>query len=624
MLVNKCLKECTKLKVTSIAFPAIGTGNLGYPNDVVARVMVEAVSSFLSSHKSSTLNAVYLVIFMTDTYHAFQQELTKQRLTPETSYVPSTSLTQGRDTPRRSSHKRSSRHVAATAFPQSIPNQQTFQLGTIRVQVLNGDITDDSSDAVVNPTNSGIQLAGPGVSGALLRKGGEELQRKCNKLASQGQRLEEGKVLHTPATGALKCKFVFHILFESKDPKKFLKTIIACLHKAEELKCNSIAFPAIGTGTHGYSPDAAAKGMMKAIDQFATSKVTAITLVRVVLFQQDIYQAFVAVFNDPESLSRPGFWQRTKEFVGSLLPWPGSTEDDGNLATSNPISPSYEEMMYRNIELVIYGETQGAVQRAVERLLRMIDDQFITDTVDDPNVDKLTQSDIDNLEDTSKQLHVEININPAPLNLIRLKGDKANVHKIKCYVIETLAELEKRIFRQREAENMQKLVQWKRMDSQGTEYDVAENYEIELAYKAQKRSYKHHTTAEHYTVDFNKMEEIDHNNNDRFRVVRVDLIKKYQEGKSCYAASMHVSYSNNHILIHNILQVLKSRLTGTQCQLTLRLVRKLLCIVLILLQAARSTTRYCKSSIRQWHQLQYQLEQQLEDHHQLSYNHLQD
>ena len=140
MLVNKCLKECTKLRVTSIAFPAIGTGNLGYPNDVVARVMVEAVSSFSSSHKSSTLKAVYLVIFMTDTYHAFQQELTKQRLTPETSYVPSTTLPQERDTPRRSSQKRSSRHVAATAFPQSIPNQQTFQLGTIRVQVLNGDI----------------------------------------------------------------------------------------------------------------------------------------------------------------------------------------------------------------------------------------------------------------------------------------------------------------------------------------------------------------------------------------------------------------------------------------------------------------------------------------------------
>ena len=529
MLVNKCLKECTKLGVTSIAFPAIGTGNLRYPNDTVARIMVETISSFLSSHKSSTLNAVYLVIFMTDTYHSFQQELTKQRLTPEASYSLSP---QEINTPRKSSRKHSSRHVAAMAPPQSISSQQAFRLGTIQVQVLNGDITDDSSDAVVNPTNSALQLAGPGVSGALLRKGGEELQRVCNTLTSQGLRLEEGKVLHTPATGALKCKFVFHILFESKDPKKFLKTITACLHKAEDLKCNSIAFPAIGTGAHGYSPDAAAKGMMKAIDQFATSKVTPITLVRVVLFQQDIYQAFVAVFNDPESLSRPGFWQRTKEFVGSFLPtWPGSTEDDGNLATSHPTSLSYEQMMYRDIELVIYGETQGAVQRAVERLQRMIDAQFITNKVRDPNVDKLSRSEIDKLEDTSKQMHVELDINPDPLNFIRLKGDKADVHKMKCYVIETLAELEKRIFRQREAENMQKLVQWKRMDSQETEYDEAENYEIELAYSAKKPEYTHHTGAEHYTIDFKKMEEIDHTYHDRLPVVRVDLLKKYQEGK---------------------------------------------------------------------------------------------
>ena len=385
----------------------------------------------------------------------------------------------------------------------------------------------------MNPTNSELNLKGPGVSGALLGKGGEKLQKACNALTSKGLRLEEGKVLCTQATGALKCKFVFHILFESKDQKKFLKTITACLHKAEELKCNSIAFPAIGTGTHGYSPDAAAKGMMKAIDQFATSKVAHITCVRIVLFKKDVYQTFVAVFNDPESLSHPGLWQRTKDFVGSFLPtWPGATENDENLTISQPTSLSYEQMMYRDIELVIYGETQRAVQRAVEKLQSFIDDQFITDRVVNTNVDNLTQSEIKKLEATSKQMHVELDINFAPLNFIRLKGDRADVLKMKGCIIETLSEIEKRILMQREAENMQKLVQWKRMDSQETPYDVTENYEIELAYNDQ-RPYTVHTTAEHYTVDFTTMEEIDHNNNDeRFPVVRVDLIKQYQEGKS--------------------------------------------------------------------------------------------
>ena len=528
--MNKCLKECTKLRVTSIAFPAIGTGNLGYPNDVVARVMVETISSFLSSHKSSTLNAVYLVTYMEDTHRAFQQELANKNLIPETSYSPMPSLSQDIDTSRRSSHKRSSRHIAATASPQSVSSQQTFKLGTIQVQILSGDITDDSSDAVVNPTNSELQLEGPGVSGALLQKGGEELQRVCNTLTSQGLRLQEGKVLHTPATGTLKCRFVFHILFESKDQKKFLKTITACLNKAEELKCNSIAFPAIGTGAHGYPPDAAARGMMKAIDQFATSKVTQITCVRIVLFLQDVYQAFLAVFNDPESLSRPGLWQRTKDFVGSILPtWSGSTEDDESLTVSHPPSLSYEQMMYRDIKLVIYGETQGAVQRAVDKLQSFINAQFITDSVDNPNVGKLTRSEIENLEYTGNQMHVELDINPAPLNFIRLKGDKADVHKMRSYIFQTLSDVERRIFKQREAEQLQNLVQWKRMDSEEeTEYDVIENYEIELAYSAKKPSYTHHTAAEHYTVDFKSMEEIDHNINKRFPIVRVDIVKQLQ------------------------------------------------------------------------------------------------
>jgi len=437
---------------------------------------------------------------------------------------------------------RNPRRLAATATPQSGPNERTFLLGTIRVQVLHGDITDDRSDIVVNPTNSTIQLAGPGVSGALLKKGGKELQSVCDALTSQGVRLEEGRVVHTPATGALKCKFVFHIIFESKDHKKFLKTIDTCLHKAEELKCNSIAFPAIGTGTHGYPPDAAAKGMMKAIGQFATTKPTHITYVRLILFQQDTYQAFAAAFNDPESLSRPGLWQRTKDFVGSFLPnFYGPAENSGEHALSHQTSPGYEQMMYREIELVIYGKTQEAVQKAEEKLQRIIDDQFITDKVHDPNIDQLTRSDIAKLEAMSKQMHVELDFNRAPLNFIRLKGDKTDVHKMKLHVIETLSEFEKRVCMQREAEQMQKIVQWKRMDSQETEYDTMVNYQLELAHKAKKPSYTHQTSVEHYTVDFMKMQEIDHLSYDgAFQVVRDDLIKKYQEGKFSYvAAYMH-------------------------------------------------------------------------------------
>lgn len=527
------MKECIKLKMTSIAFPAIGTGNLRFPNNVVAKLMVEAILSFLSSHKNSRFKAVYLVIFMADTHRAFQQELAQLNSAPGTSYSSTPSSPQELDNYTPAKPLRNPRHLAATATPQSGPNERTFQLGTIRVQVLHGDITDDRSDIVVNPTNSTIQLAGPGVSGALLKKGGKELQRVCDTLTSQGVRLEEGKVVHTPATGALKCKYVFHIVFESKDHKKFLKTIDSCLHKAEELKCNSIAFPAIGTGAHGYPPDAAAKGMMKAIDQFATSsKPTHVTCVRIVLFQQDTYQAFAAVFNDPESLSRPGLWQRTKVFVGSLLPnFYGPAENGGEHALSQQTSPDYEQMMYREIELVIYGETQGAVQKAEEKLQRIIDDQFITDKVDDPNIDQLAQSDIAKLEAMSKQMHVELDFNRAPLNFIRLKGDKTDVHKMKFHIIETLSEFEKRVCTQREAEQMQKIVQWKRMDSQETPYDMMINYQVELAHKANKPSYTHQTAAEYYTVDLKKMQEIDHLNKETFCVVRDDLIKKYQEGK---------------------------------------------------------------------------------------------
>ena len=111
---------------------------------------------------------------------------------------------------------------------------------------------------------------------------------------------------------------------------------------------------------------------------------------------------------------------------------------------------------------------------------------------------------------------------------------------MKFHIIETLSEFEKRVCMQREAEQMQKIVQWKRMDSQETPYDMMVNYQAELAHKVNKPSFTHHTAAEYYTVDLKKMQEIDHFSKETFCVVRDDLIKKYQEGKFSYvAAYMH-------------------------------------------------------------------------------------
>ena len=517
------MNECTRLKLSSIAFPALGAGNLRFPSSVVAKIMVEEVSNFLAANKNTSLTSVHLVIYMPDTYQAFQREITSGK----SVYLPSAPLM-----PSKTKSKHSSRSVPTPshgATPEYPPPGGTIAitLGDIKVQIIHGDISDDGSDAIVNTTNPELQLNGPGVSGALLRKGGKQLQQLCDTVRMQGSCLESGKVLVTLATGKLQCKSVFHTIFE--DLPKFVKTMIVCLQKAEELKFKSIAFPAVGTGTHAHPAEGVAKAMIKAIQQFASSKHTHVTCVNLVLFDAEVYQTFVKVLQEA---SQPGFWTRTKDWIGSLMSSQSASNQDDDDERGDECSAGYEEIN-RELEFKIYGVTMSSVQQAEEKLLKLIEGQFINDQIDDPNVDKLPHSDIVKLQAKSKKLHVEIEINGAPLNYIRLKGDRAELQQLKFYILQVLSSFEKRESQQREAHHVQKIIQWKWHDPHETleDYDTQENYEIEQAYLSNQPTYTHKSSSEHYTIDFRNMKETNHSSGDICTVVRVDLEKQYREGK---------------------------------------------------------------------------------------------
>ena len=64
--VIDCLELANQCGYASIAFPVLGTGNMGYPPDVVAQTMLGAVDQFLQTNPSTSLMEIKIVIFMTD------------------------------------------------------------------------------------------------------------------------------------------------------------------------------------------------------------------------------------------------------------------------------------------------------------------------------------------------------------------------------------------------------------------------------------------------------------------------------------------------------------------------------------------------------------------------------
>ena len=264
--IKNCLKACDKREVTSVAFPALGAGALGYPAHVVARVMITSVQNYFQTN-ITLIQAVKFVIFMDDTYKEFQSFLSSQD-SGSTNMNVSTSLPQSEHSPS------SAYQLAPSSFTSPLPSMpqsssEVFKTSNITVEVVSGDITVDDSDAIVNTTQSNLNLASGAVSKAILQKAGPAMQQSCSTYIQQHKQLDEGKVCVTQATGQLKCKEVFHIVTPSSKKAIALNhTVMLCLKEAERKKLRSIAIPAIGTGGLSYKPSIVAQGMCEAIIEF--------------------------------------------------------------------------------------------------------------------------------------------------------------------------------------------------------------------------------------------------------------------------------------------------------------------------------------------------------------------
>jgi O-acetyl-ADP-ribose deacetylase len=130
-----------------------------------------------------------------------------------------------------------------------------------RIVIQQGDITDMDVDAIVNAANNDLIL-GAGVAGAILRKGGDSIQKECNKIGS----IPVGYAAITGA-GKLKARNVIHAasmgLGDVRTTAKSLRTSTAhSLRLAAERKLKSIAFPAVGTGVSGFPMDECAQIML--------------------------------------------------------------------------------------------------------------------------------------------------------------------------------------------------------------------------------------------------------------------------------------------------------------------------------------------------------------------------
>jgi len=180
-------------------------------------------------------------------------------------------------------------------------NNTTRIINQARLSIIQGDITRQANDAIVNAANSSL-MGGGGVDGAIHRAGGAAILEECKQIVSRQGHLPTGRAVITTA-GNMKARYVIHTVGPiwrggSQGEAGLLASAYReSLKLAAENNLTSIAFPSISTGAYGYPVDEASRIALKTVASFL-SESTSVKEVVFVLFDSRTLDAYASALQE--------------------------------------------------------------------------------------------------------------------------------------------------------------------------------------------------------------------------------------------------------------------------------------------------------------------------------------
>ena len=163
------------------------------------------------------------------------------------------------------------------------------------LRLIQGDITEQSADAIVNAANSSL-MGGGGVDGAIHRSGGPAILDECKIIRAEKGRLPPGQAVITTG-GRLPARYVIHTVGPiwhggtNKEAEILASAYKESLALAVKQGLTSVSFPSISTGAYGYPLDEAAQVALKTVTDFLRQG-TSLKQVTFVLFDQITFLAY--------------------------------------------------------------------------------------------------------------------------------------------------------------------------------------------------------------------------------------------------------------------------------------------------------------------------------------------
>lgn len=178
-------------------------------------------------------------------------------------------------------------------LPGRDESEATFQFGTLRLCVVEGDITAVGADAIVNASNTSLRLGG-GVSAAIRQACGPGLAAEMAGIARRHP-LGDGDAVVTGSHGLKTARHIIHAASAAGDPETVARSLRNVLRLSSQHKFNSVAMPALGTGTGGMAMGRFAELLAAEVIQHVRGDGAGPRLLRLVLYRRSDAEIVVEI-----------------------------------------------------------------------------------------------------------------------------------------------------------------------------------------------------------------------------------------------------------------------------------------------------------------------------------------
>jgi len=170
----------------------------------------------------------------------------------------------------------------------------TAKIDETEIKVIEGDITEERVDAIVNAANSYLSHGG-GVAYAIVKKGGREIQDESNRIVKEKGPIPVGNAVITSGY-KLKAKYVIHVVGpmwgEGDEEEKLRIAIRNILKLAKEKSISSISIPAVSCGIFGFPKEKGTKIIAEEVNKFIKENPSCLREVHLIGIDSEIPELF--------------------------------------------------------------------------------------------------------------------------------------------------------------------------------------------------------------------------------------------------------------------------------------------------------------------------------------------